>query len=124
MLYAFAIFAGWMIIFIIVFKFYLDKSSGRNMLWSDYFSDFVCYGSSKIFVDTIELSHGLADKAIVLNLLKTWFAFSIKYFMPFCLWHIIVLFDATGASSHGHVTKTEVEAEEEPERLNSRKFTQ
>ena len=85
-----------MVIVFIALKFVLKATGIAHLVslsWGDYLKDFVCFGSTHLFTTTIELSHDIRDNVLSLNFLKLWFSFTIKYFIPWFLWQIIILFD-------------------------------
>ena len=92
LLYAGLAFFGWFAFFIVVFKFYMNCRY-NELPWKAYLSEFVCYGAMDVFEKTIDLSHGVADNPIWVPVLKVWWSFSIKFFMPWILWHLVLIFD-------------------------------
>ena len=46
-----------------------------------------------VFVDTVELSHNITGETKWIRLLKLWWGFSSKFFMPWILWHLTLLLD-------------------------------
>ena len=92
LVYAGAGFFLWLILFVFVYKFYMS-SKYDELTWTMYFEEFVCYGSMDIFEKTIDLSHGITENPYWVAILKIWWSFGIKFFTPWILWHLILIFD-------------------------------
>ena len=115
-----AAFFVWLFFVIIVIKFIVDCERGEKISWHLYYTDFVCYGSMQLFENTLELSHEIVDHAYWIQVLKFWWSISIKYFIPFVLWQIFLIFDIgdafgsdedTDLSYSGYESKGETKAD-------------
>ena len=95
-----AFFLYWAL-FIVGFKFYMDwtrrNRENEKTSWSVYLTDFVLYGSMHIFGGLI----GLSASAYYLTVLKYWWSFSLKFFMPWVLVQLFCIFfiDEIGLNS-------------------------
>ena len=85
-----------LISFIVAYKFFMDwrrVQFGEVLSWEIYLKYFVGYGSIHIFEDVLQLSHELTVNPIWVTALKYWWTFSIKFFIPWLLWQMLLIFD-------------------------------
>ena len=48
-----------MLLIFVLLKPFVNKATARKITWKEYFTDFVGYGSTDLFVRITELSHGI-----------------------------------------------------------------
>ena len=72
---------------------WMRREYDEKLSWEVYMKYFVGYGSMHIFEDTLQLSHELTVHPLWISALKYWWTFSIKFFIPWLLWQMLLIFD-------------------------------
>ena len=92
LMWAFVAMFGWLIVYFVLLKCYMN-SKGFRLGNMHYFEEFLCYGAMPLFTDIVRLSHSIDNESRTVRALKLWWGFSSKFFIPWILWHLVLLLD-------------------------------
>ena len=93
LIWTFFALSAWLIVYLVVLKYVMISQGYIKNDNFFYFEEFVCYGAMSIFVDIVGLHHAIDDESTVSRIVKLWWGFSSKFFIPWILWHLLLLFD-------------------------------